>query len=210
MFTQLSLAHLIQLRGIHLRIVHVLIFRNRLERLHIVGRGSGSVEQKDLWGAARGLLRVDHGLGALLAQGLKQNPSAAGAIGYRETIDFGAVDRVEVRLQNLQEGKQVKCGIGPLKALPMLPGIVKDPAVNLNGERIVFPGELRSGSWLEYASREDCVLFGAKGELIARVPLSGKLPTLRVGENQIQFSCASTNQPSPRVKVTVFSHGPEL
>jgi hypothetical protein len=129
---------------------------------------------------------------------------------YRETVDFGAVESVEIRCQNLPPGKEVKCGIGPIKALPMLPGKVKDPTLMINGAKTVFPAELTSGCWLECNGPEDCVLYSAKGEILGRIALSGGLPILRAGQNEIQFSCVSTNGPAPRVKVTLFTHGPEL
>jgi hypothetical protein len=128
---------------------------------------------------------------------------------YRETIDFGAVESIAVWCQNLPSGKQVKCGLGPIQALPMLPGTLNDPAVTIDGVTTTFPGELTSGSWLECNGPEDCALYGSKGELLGKVSLSGRLPALRAGQNQVQFSCASGKGPSPRAKVTVFSLGEE-
>jgi len=129
---------------------------------------------------------------------------------YRETIDFGAVESVAIWCQNLPTGKEVKCGIGPIKALPMLPGTLKDPAVTIDGVTTVFPGELTSGSWLECNGPEDCTLYGSKGEVLGKVSPSGRLPTLRAGLNQVQFSCAPGKGPSPRTKVTVFTLGEAL
>jgi hypothetical protein len=129
---------------------------------------------------------------------------------YRETIDFGAVESVEVWCQNLPPGKEVKCGIGPVKALPMLPGTLKNPALTVNGETWVLPAELTSGSWLECNGPEDCVHYGAKGETLGKIAPSGRLPTLRAGQNRVQFSCAPAQGPSPRVKVTLFTQGQEL
>jgi hypothetical protein len=129
---------------------------------------------------------------------------------YRETIDFGVVESVEIWCQNLPSGRQVKCGIGPLIALPMMPGTVKNPSLTVNGETLVFPVEVKSGTWLECSSPKKSVLYGANGEVIAEVVPSGGFPTVRAGQNQIQFSCTSASGPSPRFKVTVFSDGPEL
>jgi len=129
---------------------------------------------------------------------------------YRETIDVSAIESFEIWCQNLPPGKQVKCGIGPVEALPLLSGIVRDPAITVNGTTIVFPGALTSGSWLECNGPENCIHYGAKGEVIGKVAPSGPLPTLRAAQNLIQFSCTSTNGPSPRVRVTVFTQGAEL
>ncbi len=129
---------------------------------------------------------------------------------YRETVDFGTIESVAIWCQNLPPGKEVRCGIGPIKALPMLPGTLKDPAITIDGMTTVFPGELTSGSWLECNGPEDCTLYGSKGEVLGKVSPSGRLPPLRAGQNQAQFSCASRNGPSPRVKVTLFTRGEAL
>lgn len=129
---------------------------------------------------------------------------------YRETIDFGAVESVAIWCQNLPPGKEVKCGLGPIKALPMLPGTLKDPAITMDGVTTVFPGEFTSGSWLECSGPGDCTLYGSKGEVLGKVAPSGRRPTLRAGSNQVQFSCAPSQGPSPRVKVTLFTQGEDL
>jgi hypothetical protein len=129
---------------------------------------------------------------------------------YRETINFGAVEAVEIRCQNLPPGKQIRCGIGPVKAVPMLPGTVQDPAITVNGVTTVFPIRMASGSWIEWNGPEDCVLYGAKGETLGKVAPSGSPAPLRAGPNEVRFSCASSPGPSSRMKVTVFTQGPEL
>jgi hypothetical protein len=129
---------------------------------------------------------------------------------YRETIDFGAVESVAVWCQNLPPGKEVRCGISPLKAIPMQPGALRNPAFSINGITTVFPGEFTSGSWIECNGSDDCSLYGPKGEELRKIEVSGKLPMLRAGRNEIKFSCGSVEGPSPRVKVTVFTHGEVL
>jgi hypothetical protein len=129
---------------------------------------------------------------------------------YRETVDFGAIGSVELWCQNLPPGKQVTCGLGPVMALRMLPGKVKDPALTINGMTIVFPTELSSGGWLECNGPDDCILYGAKGEMLGRIAPSGRLPMLQPGPDRLQFSCAPNNGPGPRVRVTLFTQGEEL
>jgi hypothetical protein len=129
---------------------------------------------------------------------------------YREVVDFGAVDSVALWCQNLPPGKEVKCGIGPLTALPMVAGRLKDPAITINGVEAVFVGEMTSGSWLECGGEQDCMFYNANGEVLGKASLSGRLPVLRAGQNQVQFSCSSSKGPSPRVKVTMFTQGEEL
>jgi hypothetical protein len=128
----------------------------------------------------------------------------------REAIDFGAVESVTVGYQNLPPGKEVRCRLGPVEALPMLACVVKDPAITVNGTTVVFPEEMRSGCWIECQSPEDGVLYGSQGERLKQVTLRDPLPILQAGDNSLQFTCGPAQGPLPRVKVTVFSRGEEL
>ncbi len=129
---------------------------------------------------------------------------------YRETIDFGAVESVSVWLQNLAPGRETKCRFGPVTALPLRPATFRNPALDVNGAAIELPVEMTSGSWIECSGVEDCVLYGPRGETLAKVKLSKPLPSLRGGNNELRFSCTPVNGPSPRVKVTLFSQGEAL
>jgi len=129
---------------------------------------------------------------------------------YRETIDFGTVERVSLWYNNLPEGQQAHCVIGPIKALPMVACTVRNPAMTVNGKTVVFPTEMPSGSYLELNASGDCMLYGPKGEVIANVSPRGAIPLLSAGENQIQFSCDAVEGPAPRAKLTVSSLGQPL
>jgi hypothetical protein len=78
---------------------------------------------------------------------------------YRETIDFGTVESVSLWYNNLPQGRQARCAIGPIKALPMIACTVRNPAVTINGKTMVFPVEMPSGSYLEVNSGKDCALW---------------------------------------------------
>ena len=129
---------------------------------------------------------------------------------YRETIDFGAIESASVWLQNLPPGATVRCDLGPVKALPMLPATFKNPTLTLNGVTILFPVELTSGSWIECNGPEDCVLYGAKGEILSTFSPRPTIPRLKPGPNEISFSCSSNSGPAPRVKITLFAEGEPL
>ncbi len=129
---------------------------------------------------------------------------------YRETIDFGAVESVSIWYNNLPKGRPVRCAVGPVKALPMLPCTVKNPAITINGTTLRLPVELSSGGYLEFRSDRECTLYGAKGETIANVTPQGEPPLLRAGPNRVQFSCDAAEGPAPRVRLTVIPQGPPL
>jgi hypothetical protein len=128
---------------------------------------------------------------------------------YRETIDFGAVESVGLLYNNLPQGKEVRCTIGPVKAMAMLPCTVKNPVLTVNGRTLSFPVEIASGGRLEFDG-DRCTLYGPKGETLAQTPVAGEVPLLLNGENQVRFSCDRVDGPSPRMKVTIVSHGNPL
>lgn len=128
---------------------------------------------------------------------------------YRETIDFGAVESVGLLYNNLPQGREVRCVVGPIKAMAMLPCTVKNPVLTVNGRTLSFPVEVASGGRLEFDG-DRCTLYGSKGETITQVPVAGEVPLLLNGDNQVQFSCDRADGASPRMKVTVVSHGDPL
>lgn len=87
---------------------------------------------------------------------------------------------------------------------------VKNPVVTINGKSIVFPVEMPSGSYLEFITGNDCILYDSKGGMINRVIPDGGIPVLSSGDNQVRFSCTTGDEPAPRLKLTVISHGEPL
>jgi len=129
---------------------------------------------------------------------------------YRETIDFGAVESVSIWCNNLPQGREVRCLVGKVKALPMVPCVVKNPAITVNGKTISFPVEIQSGGYLEFNGTNDCTLYDSKGQTLAKIVPKGEAPLLLKGENHVHFSCEQVDGPTPRVKVVVISYGEGL
>jgi len=129
---------------------------------------------------------------------------------YRETIDFSAIESVSVWLQNLPPGRETRFRLGPVRALPLCTGLVKNPSINVGGKTLEFRVELASGSWIECNGPADCKAYSARGDPLGAVTPSGAWPTLQTGVTRLQFSCESTAAPTPRARVTAFSNGTEL
>jgi hypothetical protein len=129
---------------------------------------------------------------------------------YREKINFSNIESVSIWYNNLPAGKQTKCTIGPVKAIPMFACAVKNPVVTVNGKVITLPVEMQSGNYLEFNSKNDCTIYGSKGEIISKVTPEGDVPVFSAGENEIRFSCGAVDGPSPRIKLTLISHGKPL
>ncbi len=129
---------------------------------------------------------------------------------YRETIDFGTIESMSLWFQNLPPGREARCVIGSLKALPMVAGTVRNPVITINGATVSFPLEIPSGSRLELGTSDGYTIYGPKGETIAHTLPDWKAPALRHGDNEIRFSCDPPPGPTPRAKVTVIAHGDPL
>ena len=129
---------------------------------------------------------------------------------YRETIDFGAIESVSLWLQNLPPGRETRCRLGPVRAVPLRAGRLRNPRLIVGGQAVEFPIELASGGWLEGTGPDDCAAYGARGEPLGKVTPRGKWPRLPAGVVAMQFACESAASPAPRARLTVFCQGADL
>lgn len=129
---------------------------------------------------------------------------------FRETIDFGHVESFGLWMNNVPAGKEVRCYVSPVKALPMVSNTLRNPTVTVGGKTIVFPVEMKSGSYIEFNSASDCKLYGPNGEFLQDVKPKGVAPILKTGANAVKFSCTGAPGLTPRANVTVISHGGAL
>lgn len=125
-------------------------------------------------------------------------------------FQFGSVEKLQFWYNNLPEGKDVSTVIGPVKALPLVTAVIRNPSVTVNGKTIVLPVELESGMYIEFNSLTDCKLYGAKGELLKEVVPRGAVQELRTGSNEIEFTCEPANGVNTRMQVTMIAEGEPL
>ena len=126
---------------------------------------------------------------------------------YRETIDFDSVSSVSVWLQNIPAGREIKCSLGRVWAVPLRTAPVKNPKVTIAGKLLEFPVTLESGSWIEANGPEDCSIYGPKGERLGKVSPHGDWPSLPPGQTALEFNCESDGVLPVRAIVTVFFMG---
>jgi len=129
---------------------------------------------------------------------------------YRESLNYSQVERLNLWLNNLRPHEKTACYLSPIKALPLMSIALRNPSIVLNGNRIVFPVEMKSGSYLEFLSPTDCKLYGPQGKLIRAVTPSGEVPSLQPGANRVTFDCDHSAGPSPRAQVTIITRGEKL
>ena len=129
---------------------------------------------------------------------------------YRERIHFDNVESLSIWYNNLPPNKEIQCYLSPVKALPMVSSKFKNPSITVNGKTIVFPVEMESGSYIEFYSNKNCILYGPKGEIIKKFKPKGSIPDLLNGSNEISFSCETDSGLNPRTQITVIVHGEPL
>jgi hypothetical protein len=126
---------------------------------------------------------------------------------YRHTVLFNTIDKIQLWYNNLPGGKESSCQIGPIKALPLVPITFDNPSITVDGKTVVFICRLESGMYLEFKGKNDCKLYGPKGEFLKDVDIKGTIPELIPGENEISFKCNGPENVNARVQVTVISEG---
>ena len=126
---------------------------------------------------------------------------------YRHTVLFNNIDKVQLWYNNLPGDKEISCIIGPVKALPLVAQTIEDPTVSIGNRTMQFKCRMESGMYLEFFGPDNCKLYGPKGELLGDVEVSGEIPELGKGENEISFACKGPEGINSRVQVTVISEG---
>lgn len=125
-------------------------------------------------------------------------------------INWEQIATLSVWVNNVPTGKTVECLLSPVQATPVQPITLRNPAVTINGARLVFPAELPSGSYIEFRSPTDCKVYDKLGDLVGDVKPQGDVPELRAGENRVRFECETPDRQRPRAAVTVIDQGEPL
>ncbi len=125
----------------------------------------------------------------------------------RNPLIRGAVNGLNLYLNNLPANGSVQCLVGPVRALPTLKSKLANPAVTLNGRTLTFPVTLESGQYLEFDSMTDCRHYDERGKLLGRLQPQGDAPTVQSGDNALRFTCVRPSAFRPRANVTVIVAG---
>ncbi len=126
---------------------------------------------------------------------------------YRENVAYRHVASLGLWYNDLPANRRSACYLSPIKAMPLVPARLRDPAITVNGRQIMFPVEMETGSYLEFHSLSDCDFYSPKGERIGNVKPKGEVPVLQKGANQVTFTCDGPTDVRPRANVTVILQG---
>jgi Carbohydrate binding domain (family 11) len=129
---------------------------------------------------------------------------------YRHTVQFNNVNKLQLWYNNLPVDKEVSCLIGTIKAIPMVPVTITNPAISIGDDKLIFPVKMESGMYIEFISQNDCKLYGSKGEFIKDIDIKGSIPVLKHGENEIKYTFIDKGKVNSRAQITVISEGKPL
>ena len=75
---------------------------------------------------------------------------------FRSPIDMLHVSEVNLYLNNLPPSDHSEVVLGPIMALPVQPGELKNPAITINGRTLTVPVTMKSGDFVEIEASGDC------------------------------------------------------
>jgi hypothetical protein len=128
----------------------------------------------------------------------------------RSPILRNRVGSLSIYYNDLPPNEQVRCFLGPVKALPVVKVKLSNPTVVIGGQRLVFPVTLESGQFIEYEGPADCRWHDERGAILQRIAPQGCEPKLASGDNPVSFTCDGPAGYSARAQVTVITQGPPL
>ncbi|MBN2328554.1 MAG: hypothetical protein JXR73_15535 [Candidatus Omnitrophica bacterium] len=129
---------------------------------------------------------------------------------YRENLQFSHISSLNIWVNNVPPGGEAQCKLSAIKAMPTVSHTIENPAIAIGEKKITFPIAMETGQYLEFSSFEDCLHFGADGDLISEIKPRGEAPLLDRGDNEIVFSHDAKGSIKSRVRVTSISEGRRL
>lgn len=132
---------------------------------------------------------------------------------YSHFTTFGNkihLNPLRIWCNNVPVGKKTRCLIGPIYLLSYSDNQIRNPAVCVDGKKIVFPVTMKSGEYLELLENKSCKMYDPFGRFLRDIPVQTPVPTLAKGKNSIAFSCEPTKKTTSRVEVTVIGKGKPL
>lgn len=126
---------------------------------------------------------------------------------YRTPLNTEHIEQFNLLLNAIPAAGQSQILVGPIQLLAEKKVCIRQPELNLNGQKWLLPVELLSGQYLELEMNGQLSHFDERGSLMHRIKLSenDQPMILAAGDNSLQLSDAS-GKPA-RAELTVFCHG---
>jgi hypothetical protein len=128
----------------------------------------------------------------------------------RSPILRSRVGSFNIYCNDLPPNEEVRCFLGPVKALPAVKVKLSNPTVVIGGQQLVFPVALESGQFIEYEGPADCRWHDERGAILQRITPQGAEPQLATGKNPVSFTCDGPAGYNVRAQITLITQGPPL
>jgi len=129
---------------------------------------------------------------------------------YREHVNYHSVQTLSLWCNNVPANGKVSCLLSPVRAIPLKAITLKNPAIEIDGKRIVFPITMESGHYLEFNSLTDWTHSGPEGNQVGDVKPQGDVPMMKSGANRLTFGGEVPDGSSARARVTVACYGDRM
>lgn len=122
---------------------------------------------------------------------------------------YNATTELNLYYNALPAGSKTACWIGRIEALQEKPLPLQSPALEVGGQKVVFPVSLNPDDYLEVDWAGRCRHFEPNGGLLSEVRPEGQIRFAN-GDNTVLFSCEVSDSSSPRAEVTLAVKGDPL
>jgi hypothetical protein len=123
---------------------------------------------------------------------------------YTNAVDYGKIHYLDI----LTSGKgEYDLRMRPIVALPHREQVLVNPSVVINGKKVTFLTELRSGMYLECSPEGDCRVYDVQGNLVDAPAVSGDIPTVEAGRCQLTIGSSESSSLVKRAALTLQLKG---
>ena len=127
---------------------------------------------------------------------------------YREFALAGAkcnlskIEYLIIYYNGLPAGKTCTCYVDDIRAFRDAT-FLRSPWLEVSGNKLVFPTQMKAGQRLVYRRADDCKLYSADGTLRREVRPEGELPGLLPGRNRVTFGLDVGDAEAFQARVTL-------
>jgi hypothetical protein len=122
---------------------------------------------------------------------------------------YNDVTGLNLYYNDLPPGAEVSCLIGRIEALRECPLPLKSPALEVAGQKLVFPVSIKPDEYVELDWTGRCRHFEPNGGLLAQVKPQRQLH-LAQGKNLLRFTCEASESTTPRAEAILAVKGEPL
>ena len=122
---------------------------------------------------------------------------------FRERVHFNSISKISMQVKGDTENLRFRT----VRALPLITSYLVDPALEVNGQQIIFRGKIKNGHYMEYMPESGrAIVYDATGNEMSEmqpVTSSFKLPA---GESTLRFTGNTEPGKPAGVRITLRTH----